>query len=222
LFFQFQPTRKRGKTAAAGGMDPSFDFSHFSNDIWSEKLPTLVKKKKMSSKTTLDDKIRKRMKNGAFVPNATDMEIKEETSSSSEDELHSDDSLSKAGKSKIRKKTKKQVTTSLGDSNNEADVDDIELSDDELKEDTLIKKDKKGKGAKKKKKQNESEEDEVESGDETIADANNGAFDTNTSFQQMNLSRPLLKVYNCPVKSKSMKQSVCQYVIVTVYNDYDF
>ncbi|ODN02868.1 putative ATP-dependent RNA helicase DDX27 [Orchesella cincta] len=205
---EFQPTRKRVKTSTNSGFDPGFDFGHFVRDVWSEKLATSaksvqqqLKKGKMTAPTSLNDKIdkvrKKKLKNGE--ENGLDesvVEVKEESdsdSNSSEEEedesaedsdmVESDNSMS-GRVSKKNKKLKKKASEITED-------DDIELSDDELKEDQVVlKQKKKGKKAKK---------EEVPSDDEDVQpvarleDDPDFTFETDMSFQQMNLSRPLLK-----------------------------
>jgi hypothetical protein len=69
------------------------------------------------------------------------------------------------------------------------------LSDDELQEDEIRLKGKmKGSKGRKKNKKEESEEEE-ENDDEKLEEDPDYVFETNMSFQQMNLSRPLLKVH---------------------------
>jgi len=184
-----QPTRKRAKTTGdAGGFDPGFDFGQFNQDIWAEKLlaTTSKKNKKTPLQTSLDDKIKKRQ-NGEIE----EVEIKEESSEeevSSEDEpsdeIESDDSMSGRQKSLKRKRGQKR----------KGDDDDIDLSEDELKQDALVVKDKGKKGKKKGKKVADEEEVEEEKEEVRLEDDPDYVFETDMSFQQMNLSRPLLKV----------------------------
>ncbi len=203
IILQFQPTRKRAKTADAkgGGLDPTFEFGQFTQDIWADKwIQTVKRKKKITS--TLDDKIKKRV----VGLNDEEIEVKDEESESSSseeddedeqsDEIDSDNSISASfpisSKQKLKKKTKKQVKVDDDDD----DDDDILLSDDELQKDKIVVKDKnvkKGKG--KKGKKSEEEEEEQVKEEVRLEDDPDYVFETNMSFQQMNLSRPLLKVY---------------------------
>lgn len=205
---QFQPTRKRVKTAKSSGFHPGFDFGHYVQDIWKEKLEavplkskTVSKKGKMTAPTSLDAKIKKvksTLRNGG-VDNGLDesvVEIKEEDSDSDEDDdesedsdvLESDNSMSGQKINKSKKRLKKKPSEINED-------DDIDLSDDELKQDQVVLK---GILSKKKKRNKKGEVDD-ESGDEEkeavarLEDDPNFSFETNMSFQQMNLSRPLLK-----------------------------
>lgn len=161
----------------------------------------------MTAPTSLDEKIskikKKKFTNGTgngVDEDESEIEIKEEEdeSSSSEEEseeepecadvIESDDSMSgpasrKGLKKKLAKKKLKEIT----------EDDDIDLSDDELQEDQVVLK---GAQKKRKKKKGEDEASEDEAIQEDVArleDDPEFTFETNMSFQQMNLSRPLLK-----------------------------
>lgn len=203
----------------SSGFDPGFDFDHYVRDVWSEKLASVSTKKKtvtskkgkMTAPTTLDDKInkvkKKKLTNGAA--NGLDesvIEIKEEDeedeesdsdeeSEEEEDEseensdvIESDNSMSGSSSKKAKaKKLKKKKASEI------TEDDDIDLSDDELQEDQVVLK---GSQKKKKKRKGEQEESEDEGLQEDVArleDDPEFTFETNMSFQQMNLSRPLLK-----------------------------
>jgi len=185
-FFQFQPTRKRAKSAKAGGIDPGFDFTHYNQDTWTERLLKSTNLKKVTKRTTLDEKINKRKAPSSKVNGHDDeaIEIKSESDEESlngDDGFESDDSLSKPGPKK--KKTHNPVD------------DDIDLSDDELQVDELrVKNKKKQKQKGKKKRVDDEDEEEDESNVAKLESDPDYVFETDLSFHQMNLSRPLLKV----------------------------
>lgn len=192
---QFQPTRKRAKTgdAKSGGLDPAFEFGQFTQDVWADRwIQTVKKKRKITS--TLDEKIKKRV--GLSVEEDVAVKDEESGDSSSDeesapsadeesDEIESDNSISASAPS-AKKKLKKKTSTKKP-----VEEDDILLSDDELQEDKIVVKDK---NAKKGKKNREVDEEELQKQEVRLEDDPDYVFETNMSFQQMNLSRPLLKV----------------------------
>lgn len=144
----------------------------------------------------MDEKIHKRILVG---DDENQVEIKEESGNSSSeeesedeesDELESDNSISASTNNGNKKKLGKKQSKS--NKKIAQDDDDILLSDDELQEDKVVAKGKSAKGNKKGKKSVEDEEDVKE--EIRLEDDPDYVFETNMSFQQMNLSRPLLKV----------------------------
>lgn len=151
--------------------------------------------KKITKRTTLDEKISKRRAplaktNGHLSAGTESIEVKSEDESThgdgnDDDGFESDDSISKSGPTSLKKKPSVSLE------------DDIYLSDDELQKDALRVKEKKGKKAKRKKGKVEVDNNDEEADESSVAKLEADAdyvFETDLSFHQMNLSRPLLKV----------------------------